>query len=659
MVVAGIILPLTFWLGRRARNAEKAIDSTNDGYWVLNGNGDIVDVNAGYCRMVGHTREQILRMCIADFEEVATMPRIRAQIRRIMDRGHEQFETRHRHSDGHWVDLEITVTRVDRNHLVAFLRDIGSRKTSERALLEARNVAEAANLAKSRFLANMSHEIRTPLNAVIGLSRLMQDTTLNTEQQLLNEKLLISGENLLGIINEILDFSKIEAGRVELEAIPFNLNDVLARVYSFLSHAAEKKSINLNAGMDKPFQKAVIGDPIRLQQILTNLVNNAIKFTSSGGVDIACTLVGESAGKAAFRFMVSDTGIGISEENLKNIFEKFKQEDESVTRIYGGTGLGLAISRQLVGLMGGELRVESEKGAGSRFFFTLEYDTTDVAVLREANRKIYIDQEALKGKKILVVEDNEFNQFIAHSILTKWNIATDMASNGKEAIEKLKEKNYDLILMDMQMPVLDGCTATRIIRNELSITTQIIALTAFATKDAIEKSIEAGMNGYITKPFDEETLFSQLLSAFNITPRYITEPGGTPLAGIPETTGQGCCYDLDMLAGLFGDDKAEILDIIEKFIELTPDYADALFAAYDQNNIPEVARAAHKIKSSLELIATGHLRNNIRLIHDYAQTNQNLGELPDLLKYLRNNIPILLLQLTDKVKEMKSEVGNA
>ena len=156
------MLPLTFWLGRRARNAEKAIDSTNDGYWVLNGNGDIVDVNAGYCRMVGHTREQILRMCIADFEEVATMPRIRAQIRRIMDRGHEQFETRHRHSDGHWVDLEITVTRVDRNHLVAFLRDIGSRKASERALLEARNVAEAANLAK-RLVAH-----KAAANAGVG-----------------------------------------------------------------------------------------------------------------------------------------------------------------------------------------------------------------------------------------------------------------------------------------------------------------------------------------------------------------------------------------------------------------------------------------------------------------------------------------------------------
>ncbi|MEI6683472.1 MAG: ATP-binding protein [Bacteroidota bacterium] len=566
-------------------------------------------------------------------------------------------------------ELELVDGRIfERDYIPIFLegrflgnlwqyRDITGRVQIENDLRKATEEARSANLAKSTFLANMSHEIRTPLNAVIGLSRLMQDTPLNNQQQQLNEKLLISGENLLGIINEILDFSKIEAGRVELEAIPFTLDDVLARVYSFLSHAAEEKSITLNAGIDKPFQKAVIGDPIRLQQILTNLVNNAIKFTSSGGVDIACTLVSESAGRAAFKFVVSDTGIGISEENLKNIFEKFKQEDESVTRIYGGTGLGLAISRQLVGLMGGELHVESEKGIGSRFFFTLEYDTTDVAILREANRKIYIDQEALKGKKILVVEDNEFNQFIAHSILTKWNIQTDMAANGKEAIEKLTVKNYDLVLMDMQMPVMDGCTATRFIRNEMAISTQIIALTAFATKDAIEKSIEAGMNGYITKPFDEETLFSQLLSAFNITPRYITEPDAPSLAGIPEATGLDPWYDLESLNGLFGDDKAEILDIIEKFIELTPEYAEALFAAFEKNNMAEVASAAHKIKSSLELLANSQLRNNIRLIHDYAQTNQNLGELPGLLKYLRNNIPLLLRQLTQKAGELRGEPG--
>ncbi len=412
-------------------------------------------------------------------------------------------------------ELEVADGRTfERDYIPIFLdgrflgnlwqyRDTTARVMIEKNLRKAIDDARSANSAKSTFLANMSHEIRTPLNAVIGLSRLMKDTRLNPEQTILNDKLLISGENLLNIINEILDFSKIEAGRVELEQIPFNLQTILDRVYGFLSHAAEEKAITLSATLEVPFPKAVVGDPVRLQQILINLVNNAIKFTSEGGIDLSCSLVNESENRATFIFSVTDSGIGISEENLQNIFEKFKQEDESVTRVYGGTGLGLAISRQLVGLMGGELQVTSRKGIGSRFFFTVVFETTEQTLLNEVSRKIYLDPDALKGKNILVVEDNEFNQFIARSILLKWNTNTDLAANGREAIEKVGEKNYDMILMDMQMPVMDGLTATRILRKEFNIKTPIIALTAFATTEAIGKAMDAGMNDYLTKPFEE------------------------------------------------------------------------------------------------------------------------------------------------------------
>ncbi len=534
-------------------------------------------------------------------------------------------------------------------------RDATKRVSIEKNLRKAIADANSATSAKSTFLANMSHEIRTPLNAVIGLSRLMRDTPLNTEQKVLNHKLLISGENLLSIINEILDFSKIEAGRIEIENIPFNLKDTLDRVYSFLSHVAEEKAIALSVSMDMTFTKAVIGDSVRLQQILINLVNNAIKFTSDGEVDLSCTLVGETEGKAAFLFSVTDTGIGISEDNLKSIFEKFKQEDESVTRVYGGTGLGLAISKQLVGLMGGELQVESEKGRGSRFFFTIEFGTTEADVLHEMNQKIFLDPQALKGKNILVVEDNEFNQFIARSILEKWNILVDLASNGKEAIEKVKRQHYDLILMDMQMPVMDGLTATRIIRKDFNNTIPIIALTAFATKEAIEKTAASGMNGYITKPFEEENLFSQLLSSFGMMPTYVTDSETVKKTVQQKKPAFVLHYDLDKLSKLLGDDKAEIIDLIEKFIELTPEYSASLLTEYEQNNIENVSKAAHKIKSSLELLASGNLRSNISLIHDYSRKRENLEKLPKLIKYYRENVPVLLRQLAERVAEMRNE----
>jgi CheY-like chemotaxis protein len=305
--------------------------------------------------------------------------------------------------------------------------------------------------------------------------------------------------------------------------------------------------------------------------------------------------------------------------------------------------------------MGGDLQVESEKGTGSRFFFTLEFGTTDAAVLREMNQKIFLDPQALKGKNILIVEDNEFNQFIARSILEKWNILVDLASNGKEAIEKVKRQHYDLILMDMQMPVMDGLTATRIIRKDLDDTIPIIALTAFATKEAIEKTAASGMNGYITKPFEEENLFSQLLSSFGMMPTYVhdSETGKKPVQ--QKKPAFVLHYDLDKLSKLLGDDKAEIIDLIEKFIELTPEYSASLLTEYEQNNIENVSKAAHKIKSSIELLASGNLRSNISLIHDYSRKREKLEKLPKLIKYYRENVPVLLRQLAEKVAEMRNE----
>ncbi len=523
--------------------------------------------------------------------------------------------------------------------------DITSRKKTETDLRKAMAEAESANSSKSLFLAKMSHEIRTPLNAVIGLSKLMKETPLNQEQKKFNDKLIMSGENLLGIINEILDFSKIEAGKIDLESVPFNVHDMIKRVYSFIEHTAEEKMITLTTRVDPRIPCALIGDPVRIQQILTNLVSNAIKFTHTGGVEISAELTNISVNKARLLFAVTDTGIGISKENLSNIFERFRQEDESVTRVYGGTGLGLAISKQLVELMAGQLQVESEKGKGSRFFFTLEFQITDEKVLHQIPEKVKIVPRTLENKRILIVEDNEFNQFIVKSIIEKWGATTEIAENGVIAVELLKQTAYDIVLMDMQMPVMDGVTATRIIRDEINKSIPIIALTANVTKEAIQRAYDAGMNEYITKPFDEEDLYIKLLKAVGIIPEFIITEADSRDSVSFDILSEEIHFDLTKLSRFLSNNEEQVHLMINKFLQFIPEYYQALLQAYKEDNFEEIVLTSHKIKSSLDLIATQSIRDSITLIHHYSREKHNLDQLPELFKQIKTTFPLMISQL--------------
>jgi len=487
------------------------------------------------------------------------------------------------------------------------------------------------------------------------LSRLMRETLLNPEQKKLNDNVILSGESLLGIISEILDFSKIEAGKIALEAIPFSIREVMKRVYSFQEHTAEEKMITLTSQVDQQIPSALIGDPVRLQQILVNLVSNALKFTHSGGVAITCDLVGLSGGKATLLFAVTDTGIGINTENLKNIFEKFRQEDESVTRSYGGTGLGLAISQQLVNLMGGVLKVESEKGKGSRFFFIIEFMITDTKVLQKTKKTISYDSLALADKKILVVEDNEFNQFIVKSILEKWGSNVEIADNGQTAVGQLWLSDYDLILMDMQMPVMDGLTATRIIRNELNKSTPIIALTANVTKGAIQRAFEAGMNEYISKPFDEEDLYLKVLNALGKEPVYVTEDPGPKDNDEIVQEKEELFYDLTYLKKFLSDNDEQIQKILIKFTEYIPGYYQAMLTAYEDKAYVELTKASHKLQSSIDLLARQSLRETIRQIHDYSRDQKQLDQLERLFAELKITYPVLITQLEKLINEMSTD----
>ncbi len=366
-----LVLPLLLRLRRRARNAEKAIDSTNDGYWVFNVDGRFVDVNPGYCRMIGYRRDEILAMNIADFEAVAVMPQIQAQLVRIIQRGHERFETRHRHRDGNWIDLEITVTGVDQRYLVAFLRDISARKAADLALRELTRAAEAANQAKSDFVANMGHELRTPMNGVIGLTDVLLETPLDGEQREYLTLVKNSAESLMAILNDILDFSKMEAGRLNIESAEFSPAEVIAEVVRSVSTGAEKKGLSLVCHIDPETPAGVCGDPGRLSQVLRNLCDNAIKFTSSGSVTVRARVTAVEWGAHELHLSVNDTGMGIAPDKQQGIFQAFSQVDTSRTRQFGGTGLGLAICEKLVALMGGRIWVSSEPGQGSTFYFTV------------------------------------------------------------------------------------------------------------------------------------------------------------------------------------------------------------------------------------------------------------------------------------------------
>jgi len=399
-------------------------------------------------------------------------------------------------------------------------RDITHQKNTEKTLIEAKEAAIKSSLVKAQFLSSMSHEIRTPMNAVIGLIYLMLQEDPRPDQKAHLETLKFSAENLLELINDILDFSKIEAGKIEINAIDFSLEEIIKNINHGFGTRAAEKGIGLSLNYDERLPSMLIGDPLRLSQIMNNLINNAIKFTDEGGIDITIKMKEERNSEVDIFFSVEDSGIGIPSDKLKTIFEDFSQVDNANLR--QGTGLGLSITKELLKLQNSNIKVESTFGEGSVFFFTLTFKKSYIkeeklenALLHNGSTKT--KNNSLQGMKILLVEDNKINQKVTKKFLTKWGVETTIADNGQIALDFVQINEYDLVLMDMQMPVMNGIEATKAIR-ELGDDFEklpIIALTASAVLDMKRTAIKAGLNGFITKPFTPDILYAKISQCYN------------------------------------------------------------------------------------------------------------------------------------------------
>jgi len=476
---------------------------------IANFEGYFVRLNPAWERALGYSIADLTESPFIEFVHPDDRGATLAEVQKL-SKGEDtiSFENRYRAKDGSYRWLLWNATPFTEEQLIyAAARDITERKHAEANILRLRTEAETANRAKSDFLARMSHEIRTPLNVVIGMGDVLERTTLNSEQRQCVRVFQKAGNNLLTLINDLLDLSKAEAGRMALEEIDFELTAVTGSVLEIMSVKAQQKGIELLAEISPTVPARVRGDPDRLRQVLINLVGNAIKFTAKGRVVLRAESEGAGPASGLLRFSVSDTGIGIPPDQLDSIFEAFAQGDMSITRKYGGTGLGLAISRRLVELMGGRIWAESEPGQGAVLNFTAKFGASTALIPKAEGpeeSEIVLPSGAFRGLRILVAEDSEENRFLVAEYLRNLSGDLEFAENGQIAVDKFCSSSYSLVLMDLQMPVMDGFEATRRIRcweeEQRRQPIPIVALTASALSADLQRALDAGCTAYLRKP---------------------------------------------------------------------------------------------------------------------------------------------------------------
>ncbi|UII20977.1 response regulator [Fulvivirga ligni] len=525
--------------------------------------------------------------------------------------------------------------------IVGVFQDFTREKVQEEELLYAKEEAEKASQAKADFLSVMSHEIRTPLNAVIGLSHILLEEEPQKHQLENLNTLKFSAENLLALINDILDFNKIEAGKVSLELIDFNLLNILNGIKQSLVLRAKKQKVDIHLRIDPKVPEYVVGDSTRLSQILNNLSGNAIKFTNEGSITLSAHVTEDHGDTVDIEFSVKDTGIGIAPDKINNIFDQFTQAEKETTRKYGGTGLGLAITKKLTHLMNSEIKVDSTLGEGSNFHFTISFRKSDYGIQKESfNNSEDIDAQ-LKDLKVLLVEDNMINQMVAMKFLRMWGIAVDQAENGKEALYMVANNAYDLILMDLQMPEMDGYTASRQIRrmSEKHEEIPIIALTASALSDIRTDVMNAGMNDFVSKPFNPRDLQEKIL--FNIN-REFRQP---PLTETTKAPAKPQFINLNKLEALADKNIPLMIKLLQTFIIELGKFRDQYIKALVNKDLEDIEATHHRILPTLKML-------EIRLLDEQINKGRELLQDKKYDKKAANNNARNVKQLSNTIIDL-------
>lgn len=652
-----------------SRYARSLIEASLDPLMTISPEGKITDMNEALTSITGLSREELKG---TDFKGYFTQPEEASKVyQEVFEKGfvtdypltikdHKLTNVLfngsvYKDDDGNVIGAvvvarDITLQRMFENELIA---------AKEMAELAQSNAEEAKNYAetvttiaveavksKQQFLSNMSHEIRTPMNAIIGFTKVVLKTNLDEMQTEYMSAIKLSCDSLIVLINDILDLAKVDAGKMTFEQAPFRMYSSLSAMLHLFEPKIEEKNLELVKQYDSNIPHTLLGDPVRLHQIMLNLLSNAVKFTTSGKISMIIELVSESDLDATIKFTVEDTGIGIEEEKLKYIFENFQQASSNTSRLYGGTGLGLAIVKQLVESQGGTIQVESKPGVGSSFSFTLTFLKTQAIAEIEETETIL--EPNIPKISVLVVEDIALNQLLMKTLLDDFGFERDFAINGKVAIEKLATKTYDLILMDLHMPVMNGFESTEYIRNTLKLDVPIIALTADVTTVDLAKCKAAGMNDYVAKPVDEKILYSKIINIV-LKANKLKESAKDNLKEFEIKVNKSKYIDLDYLRQRTKSDPDLMMEMIFAYLNQTPPLLTSMKKSFIEKDWDVLQKTVHKMIPSFSIMGiSSDYEMKAKKIQEYANNQQQEDLINDLINEIENVCLIACKELEEE-----------